>query len=137
MLHYARFRPRLTKLALPWVWLGLTCAGISFASTYKLSQWLSYAILATAAVMVLILFIMPALRFSATYFDVHSNGMSLRLGLSSSKRIELDWASISSITASALKGIVVRTREENEYILRGFANQKAIVAELNSLLGRK
>jgi hypothetical protein len=59
------------------------------------------------------------------------------MGLGLSKRIELDWSTISSLTASPLKGIVIRTREENEYILRGYANQKAIVSELNALLGRK
>lgn len=137
MLHYARFRPRLTRLALAWVWLGLTCAGISFASTYELSDWLKYTVWVTAAVLIFILFAMPALRFSANYLDIHSGGLSLRLGLGSSKRIDLDWSVIASITASPLKGIIVRTKEENEYVLRGYANQKAIVAELNSLLGRK
>ena len=137
MLHYARFRPRITKLTLPWVWLGLTCAGISFASTYKLSDWLTYTIWVTAAVLIFILFVWPALKFASTYFDVHARGISLRLGFGSSKRVELDWSMISGITASPLKGIIVRTKQENEYILRGYANQKAIVAELNSLLGRK
>ena len=137
MLHYARFRPRLSKLTLAWVWLGLTCVGISFASTYKLSSWLSYTIWATAGVLILFLFLLPALRYASTYFDVHSDGMSLRLGLGSSKRIELTWSSVARITASPLKGILIRTKEENEYVLRGYANQKAIVAELNSILGRK
>lgn len=137
MLHYARFRPRLTRLTLAWVWLGLTCAGISFASTYELSNWMTYSVWVTGAVLVFILFALPALRFAANYLDIHSGGLSIRLGLGSSKRIELDWSVIASVTASPLKGIVVRTREENEYILRGYANQKAIVAELNSLLGRK
>jgi len=136
-MHYARFRPRIVKLTFPWVWLGLTCAGISFASTYKLSDWLLYTIWVTAAVLIFILFVFPSLKFAATYFDVHSGGLSLRLGLGASKRIELDWATISSITASPLKGIIVRTKEENEYALRGYANQKAIVAELNALLRRK
>lgn len=136
-MHYARFRPRIVKLTFPWVWLGLTCAGISFASTYKLSDWLLYTIWVTAAVLIFILFAFPSLKFAATYFDVHSGGLSLRLGLGASKRIELDWATISSITASPLKGIIVRTKEENEYALRGYANQKAIVAELNALLRRK
>ena len=137
MLHYARFRPRLTKLTLPWVWLGLTCAGISFASTYELVDWLKYTVWVTAAVLIVLLFVMPALRFAASYLDIHSGGLSLRLGLGSSKRIELDWSMIASVTASPLKGIIVRTKEENEYVLRGYANQKAIVAELNSLTGRK
>lgn len=137
MLHYARFRPRLSKLTFAWVWLGLTCAGISFASTFKLGDWLNYTIWATAGVLILILFLLPALRYSATYFDVHAGGLSLRLGLGSSKRVEVDWASISTISATALKGIVIRTKEENEYLLRGYANQKAIVAELNSLRGGK
>lgn len=137
MLHYARFRPRITKLTLPWVWLGLTCAGISYASTYKLSEWLTLTVWVTASVLICILFIWPALRFAATYFDIHSGGLSLRLGLGSSKRIELDWSAISGITASPLKGIIIRTKDENEYILRGYSNQKAIVAELNTLLGRK
>ena len=137
MAFYARFRPRLTKLTFAWLWLGLTAAALSFLSTYKLDLWLKYTTWATAAVLVLILFVLPALRYSATYFDVHSTGLSIRLGLGSAKRIELEWASIASVTASALKGISIRTKEENEYFLRGFANQKAIVAELNALRGGK
>lgn len=137
MLHYARFRPRLTKLTLPWVWLGLTCAGISFVSTYELVDWLKYTVWVTAAVLIILLFVLPALRFASSYLDIHSGGLSLRLGLGSSKRIELDWSMIASVTASPLRGIIVRTKEENEYVLRGYANQKAIVAELNSLTGRK
>lgn len=137
MFHYARFRPRITKLTLPWVWLAISCAGISFASTYKLSDWLAYTVWSTAAVVIFILFVLPALKFAATYFDVHSGGLSLRLGLGSSKRIELSWSMISVITSSPLKGIIIRTKEENEYILRGYANQKAIVAELNGILGGK
>ena len=136
-MHYARFRPRLTKLTLAWVWLGLTCAGISFASTYELSDWLKYTVWVVAAVLIVILFVMPSLRFAANYLDIHSGGLSLRLGLGSSKRIELDWSVVASVTSSPLKGIIVRTKEENEYILRGYANQKAIVTELNSLLVRK
>lgn len=137
MLHYARFRPRLTKLAFPWVWLGLTIAGLSFAGTYELSDWLLYTVWVTAAILLVFLFVLPSLQFAATYLDVHSGGLSLRMGLGLSKRIELDWSTISSLTASPLKGIVIRTREENEYILRGYANQKAIVSELNALIGRK
>ena len=136
-MHYARFRPRLTKLTLAWVWLGLTCAGVSFASTYEISDWWKYTVWATAAVLIFILFALPTLRFAANYLDIHSGGLSLRLGLGSSKRIELDWSVIASATASPLKGIILRTKDENEYVLRGYANQKAIVAELNSLLGRK
>ena len=120
-----------------WVWLGLTCSGISFASTFKLGDWLNYTIWVTAAVLIFILFLLPALRYSSTYFDVHSGGLSLRLGLGSAKRVELDWASISSVSATTLKGVSIRTREENEYFLRGYANQKAIVAELNRLRGGK
>lgn len=137
MLHYARFRPRLTKLALPWVWLGLAAAGLSFTGTYELSPWLLYITWVTATVLIVILFVVPALSFAATYLDVHSGGVTLRLGLGSSRRIELDWSSISTIAASPLKGIIIRTREENEYNLRGYANQKAIVAELNTLRGGK
>ncbi len=120
-----------------WVWLGLTCAGISYASTFKLGDWLTYTIWVTAAVVIFILFFLPALRYSATYFDVHAGGLSLRLGLGSSKRVEVEWASISSISSTALKGISIRTKEENEYLLRGYANQKAIVAELNRVRGGK
>ncbi len=137
MLHYARFRPRLTKLVFPWLFLGLASAGISFAATYKLSDWLNYTIWVTAGVFIFILFLLPALRYSATYFDVHAGGLSLRLGIGSAKRVELDWSSIASISATALKGIVIRTKEENEYLLRGYANQKAIVAELNRVRGGK
>ena len=137
MIHYARFRPRLTKLTLAWIWLGLIAAGLSFASTYKLDTWLSSTIWVTAGVLVLALFVWPALRYYAYYLDVFSTGLTLRLGPGSAKRIELAWASIASVTASPIKGIVVRTKEENEYILRGYANQRSIVAEINTQLGGK
>lgn len=136
-MHYARLRPRLSKLTLPWVWLGLISAGISFASTYDLATWLLYAIWATSGVLLIILFLLPSLHYAATYLDVHDRGLSIRLGLGSAKRIDVDWITIATISASPLRGIIVRTKEENEYVLRGYSNQKALVAELVSILGRK
>jgi len=137
MTHYARFRPRLTRLTLAWIWLGLIAAGLSFASTYKMDAWLMSTVWVTGGVLALILFIWPALRYYATFLDVFSTGLTLRLGLGVAKRIELSWASIASVTASPIKGIIVRTKDENEYILKGYANQRAIVAEINALLGGK
>jgi hypothetical protein len=137
MIHYARFRPRLTKLTLAWVWLGLVSAGLSIASTYKMDVWLSSTIWVTGGVLVLALFVWPSLRYYAHYLDVLSTGLNFRLGLGAAKRVELAWVSIASVTASPIKGIVVRTKEENEYILRGYSNQRAIVAEINAQLGRK
>ena len=137
MAHFARFRPRLTKLTIAWVWLGLVSAGLSFAATYKLDTWLTYTVWSFGAVLILFLFLIPALRYSATYFDVHSDGLSLRLGLGASKRIELGWSDLASVSSSALKGISVKTKDDREFTLRGYSNQKAIVAELNSMLGRK
>ena len=137
MIHYARFRPRLTKLTLAWIWLGLIAAALSFVSTYKTDLWVATTIWATAALLVLILFVWPAVRYSFQYVDVFSNGLTLRMGVGAVKRVELGWASIASITSSPIKGIIVRTKEENEYVLRGYANQRAIVAEINAQLGGK
>ncbi|MEN9753319.1 MAG: hypothetical protein RL670_1010 [Actinomycetota bacterium] len=137
MTHYARFRPRLTKLTLAWLWLGLIAAGISFVSTYKMDAWLNTTVWVTGAVLTLIMFVWPALKFAATYLDIFSTGLTLRLGPGSGKRVELAWASIASVTASPIKGIIVRTKEENEYVLRGYANQRVIVAEINTQLEGK
>jgi hypothetical protein len=137
MSHYARFRPRLTKLTLPWIWLGVISAALSFESTYKLPALLNYTTWAVGGVLAVFLFIVPALRYSATYFDIHSGGLSLRLGLGSEKRVEVSWSEISSVTVSALKGINLKTKDEREFNLRGYNNQRAIVAELAALLGRK
>ena len=137
MVHFARFRPRLTKLTFAWIWLGLVSAGLSFAATYKLDAWLTYSIWVTAAVLVAILFLVPVIRYSATYFDVHSGGLSLRLGLGSNRRVELAWNELASVTSSPIKGINVKTKDEREFVLKGYSNQRAIVAEINSILGRK
>lgn len=137
MIHYARFRPRLTRLTLAWIWLGLTSAGLSFASTYKMDVWLTTTIWVGGGVLVSILFVWPAVRYSAHYLDVLSGGITIRLGLGGNKRIELGWTSIASVTASPIKGIIITTREENEYVLRGYANQRAIVGEINAMRGGK
>ncbi len=137
MIHLARLRPRLTKLTFAWIWLGLASAAVSFASTYKLGQWITTTIWVTAAVLVALLFLLPALRYAATYVDVHSTGLALRLGLGRARRIELSWGEIATITASPLKGIVIRTNDDREFVLRGYSAQREIVAEMNSLLGGK
>ena len=137
MAHFARFRPRLTKLTLPWIWLGLISAALSFAATYKMDSWLTYTIWVVAGVLVIFLFLIPTLRYSAMYFDAHSAGLSLRLGLGSSRRVELAWSEVLSVTSSPIKGINVKTKDEREFVLKGYSNQRAIVAEINSLLGRK
>lgn len=137
MVHYARLRPRLTKLTLAWIWLGLISAGVSFGSTYELVDWQRYTIWGAAGILVFVLFALPVFRYSATYLDVFSTGITIRQGLGSSRRIQLGWSEIVSINVSPIKGIVIRTEEEKEYVLRGYSNQRAIVSELQSLRGGK
>ena len=137
MSTFARLRPRLARLTLPLVWLTLISAATSFLSVYDLTDWQRYAIWAAAAVLAIILWLVPSLKFSGTFVDVKSSGMLIRTGLGSSRRRELSWAEIASISYSPMRGILIAVKDEPELILRGYSNQKAIVAELQLLLKGK
>lgn len=137
MVHYARLRPRLSKLTFAWIWLGLVSAGVSFASTYQLVPWQKYTVWSVAAVLAVFLWLLPSLKFAATFVDVTSTGVLISKGFGSARRIELNWAQIASVTVSPIKGILIRTKDEAEHGLRGYSSQKAIAVELQSLLGGK
>lgn len=77
------------------------------------------------------------MKYAATFVDVKSTGLVISRGFGSSRRIELAWSEISNITASALRGIVISTKENDELVLRGYSNQKAIVLQINALIAGK
>jgi hypothetical protein len=85
----------------------------------------------------LLLWALPSLRFAANFIDVRSDSITLRTGFGSSRQNELSLSAIAEIRASTMQGIVIRTKDEREFTLRGYANQKAIVAELNRLIHGK
>ena len=134
MILYARLRPRLTKLTLPIIWLALISAGVSFASTYALEDWLRYTVYAVAGVLAIVLWGLPSLRFAANFIDVRADSITLRTGFGSKRKTELSLGAIAEIRSSSMQGIVIRTKDEREFTMRGYANQKAIVAELNRMI---
>jgi hypothetical protein len=137
MTNLARLRPRLARLTLPLVWLALISGVTSFLSVYDLPDWQRYAIWATAAVLAIIFWLVPALKFSGTFIVVKSSGLLICNGLGSARRRELSWAEITSISYSPMRGILIAVKDEPELILRGYSSQKAIVAELQLLLRGK
>lgn len=134
MVHYVRLRPRLNKLTLPFIWLGLISAGVSFSSTYQLEAWIRYTIYGTAFIATLILWGIPSLRYAANFIDVNSTGLLVRMGFGSTRMVELAFSEIAEVRNSALKGITIRTKDDREFVLRGYANQKGIVAELSRIV---
>lgn len=137
MTHFARLRPRLSRLTIPLISLALISAATSFFSVYELDAWAFYTLWVTAAVAALLAWVLPSLKFLATFVDVKSAGLLVSNGFGSSRRVEISWSEISSVNASAMRGIVISLKDETELVLRGYANQKAIVAELQSLLRGK
>ena len=137
MNHFARLRPRLSRLTFPLIWLALISGVTSFFSVYEMSDWLRYTIWATAAVAALILWLIPSLKFSSTFIDVKSSGLFVSRGFGASKRSEIAWTEIAAINQSTMRGIVITTKDDTEHSLRGYANQKAIVAEMVALLHGK
>lgn len=134
MVHYARLRPRLSKLALPLVWLALDSAAVSFFTTYQLATWQRYTIYSVALVLAIVLWAWPSARFSATFLDVTSTGVTIRTGFGSKRVKELSYAEISTVSSSAIKGLTIRTKDDQEYVLKGYTNAKSIAAELQRLV---
>lgn len=134
MILYARLRPRLTKLTLPIIWLALISAGVSFASTYELEDWLRYTVYTVAGVLAILLWGLPSLSFAAKFIDVRADSITLRTGFGSKRQTELSLGAIAEVRSSSMQGIVIRTKDEREFTMRGYANQKAIVAELNRMI---
>ena len=137
MTHFARLRPRLTRLTVSFVLLALICAVVSFCSVYELSTWQFYTLWITAGVAALFSWLLPALAFSATFVDVTSKGLVISRGMGSAKRSELAWSEITSISYSPVRGILITGNDESQNYIRGYAGQKAIAGELQSLLRGK
>jgi hypothetical protein len=137
MTNFARLRPRLTRLTVSFVSLALISAAVSFISVYELSTWQFYTLWITAGVAAFFSWLLPALAFSASFVDVTSEGVVVSRGLGSSKRSELAWADIKSISYSPVRGILITGNDESASYIRGYAGQKAIACELQSLLRGK
>ena len=137
MSHLTRLRPRLTTLTLPIISIAVISAGVSFLSVFELGEWAFYTMWITAGVAATISWLLPALKFASTFIDVKSDSLLLATGFGSSRRHKLSWAEIASITSSPMRGITITTISDEEFVLRGYAQQKAIVAELQSLHKRK
>ena len=137
MTHFARLRPRLTRLSVSFICLALICAAVSFFSVYQLNDWQFYTLWITAGVAAFFAWLLPSIAFSATFIDVTSDGLLIARGLGSKRRTKLAWDEIASISYSPVRGILIRGKDESEHRLRGYANQKAIAAELQALLRGK
>jgi hypothetical protein len=127
----------LTALTLPLISLTGISAVVSFLSVFELGEWAFYTLWITAGITAIILWLVPAAKFASTFIDVKTEGLYISTGFGSSRRHKLSWAEIASITSSPMRGIKISTTSEEEFVLRGYAQQKAIVAELNSLHKRK
>ena len=137
MTHLVRLRPRLTALTLPIISLAVISAAVSFLSVFELGEWAFYTLWVTAGITAIILWLLPAAKFASTFIDVTTEGLFIATGLGSSRRHKLSWSEINSITSSPMRGITITTTADEEFVLRGYAQQKAIVAELATLHRRK
>ena len=127
----------MTALTLPLISLAVISAAVSFLSVFELGDWAFYTLWITAAVAAIILWLLPAAKFASTFVDVKTDGLFISTGLGSSRRHKMSWSEITSITSSPMRGITISTTSDEEFMLRGYAQQKAIVAELTSLHKRK
>jgi hypothetical protein len=137
MTHLVRLRPRLTALTLPIILLAAISAVVSFLSVFELGEWAFYTLWITAAVAIIFVWALPAITFASTFIDVKADGLFISTGLGASRRHKMSWSEIASITSSPMRGITITTVSDEEFVLRGYAQQKAIVAELTSLHKRK
>ena len=137
MTHFARLRPRLSRLSVSFVCLALISAAVSFFSVYELNDWQFYTLWITAGVAAFFSWLLPALAFSGRFVDVTSKGVLISRGLGAKNRTELSWDEIASISYSPVRGILITGKDESEQYVRGYPSQKAIAAELQALLRRK
>lgn len=127
----------MTTLTLPIISIAVISAAVSFLSVFELGEWAFYTMWVTAGVAAIISWLLPALKFASTFIDVKSDSLLIATGFGSARRHKLSWTEIASITSSPMRGITITTTSDEEFVLRGYAQQKAIVAELQSLHRRK
>ena len=137
MIHFARLRPRLTKLVLPVVLLAVVSAAISFFNAYKMETWQVYSVYIGGISLAIIFWLIPAVRFSVNYIDVTSAGILISRGFGSSKKINIEWSQVMSIKFAGLKGISIVTRDEIEHVIKGYANQRELAGELQRIFAGK
>lgn len=117
--------------------LALVSATVSFFNAYKLETWQVYTLYIGGFVLAFFLWLLPAIRFSVNYIDVTSNGILISRGFGSAKKIELEWSQIATIKFAGFKGISLVTRDEIEHVIKGYANQRELAAELQIILRGK
>ena len=127
----------MTALTLPIISLTLISAVVSFLSVFELGEWAFYTLWITGGITAIILWLVPAAKFASTFIDVKTDGLFISTGFGSTRRHKLSWSEIATITSSPMRGITITSTDDEEFVLRGYAQQKAIVAELTSLHRRK
>ena len=137
MNHYARLRPKLSRLLLAFLVLGVSSATLSFFSTYQLLAWQKYTVWALVAVVALVGWLMPILRYSATYFDIYEDRIEVSFRLGSKAKRTVLLSQITSVSYSPVKGVMIGAIDGDDLNIRGYAYSKAIVRELQKMLGAK
>jgi len=132
----ARLRRRPSALWLGHLVLAAVCAGLTWSSLRPLPQWLNYTIDASAALLLLFFWLIPAWRFATNVIDFTSARIIVHGGMFGRVKRDVQVSAITGVEYSRATGITVNLGQGEPLILKGFSRPKALAETLRKTLAK-
>lgn len=110
--------------------------GLSFLSGRVLDEWILITVNSVAGLLLALFWLLPTLRYLATFVDVTTTRVILRGGLFSKVQREISTSQITGVEYSRSRGIVILVGDESPLILTRMPKPKALAEELRRTLAK-
>ncbi len=133
----AKLRPRGSRLFWPNLALFLATFLLGFFTDRFTEQWQNIVLWSATAAIAFFFWLIPLLRYLASYVEVTSNRVISRSGLMGQNRREVSIHSIRAVELSAARSITLYVDGEDALILEGLPKHKLVAAEIERLSASK
>lgn len=133
----ARLRPRASKLFLPTVALFAAVFLLSFFGGRLTEQWQNIALWVATGAMVLILWLIPLLRYLSRYTEITNVRVLARSGLMGQHRDEARLSQVNRVELTRGRTITLHLSGDEPLVLTGVPKHKMVAAEIQALTASK
>ena len=129
-----RLRRRASALWLGHLVLAATCAALSWATLRTLDTWLLYSIYAAAAVLLVLLWLIPAWRYAVNFTDITTTRILSHGGIFGRVKRDIQVSAITSIEFVSGQGVVISVGNSEPLIVSRTPRPKALAEQLRKSL---
>jgi len=133
----ARLRPRASKLFLPTVALFVAAFLLSFFTGRLSEQWQNITLWVVSGAIALVLWLIPLLRYLASYTEITNVRVLSRSGLMGQNRDEARLSQVNKVELTKGRSITLHLNGEEPLVLTGLPKHKMVAAELRALSASK